>query len=387
MASRPSPSPPLRLGPRPLPLHWQLWLSSLLSSASGLMLLPNNLMGNPKPELQKLVAQLNQQPASQLGPALAQASASKINLFLQGVERYRTHPYQRRLKEPPAIWQAGSTRLMDYGGRGQPVLVLPSLINRPTVLDLTERQSLLRWLTTQGLHVYLLDWGTPDANEGTLSIEDYLIRAGKALAQIDTPVQLVGYCMGGLLALALAARHPDRVAQLALLATPWDFHAPNKIAALRAAQLYRLWQPLLGDLPVDLIQTLFTLLDPLGPAQKFVRFAEMTDKDEMDSFVALEDWLNDGVPLTRAMADTCLIDWYERNAPQELVDPSSIRTPTLVMIPQQDRIVPPESAEALAARLPDCRRLRVPLGHIGMIVSHSAPEQSWKPLAKWLGAH
>ncbi|HEX4192056.1 MAG TPA: alpha/beta hydrolase, partial [Stellaceae bacterium] len=49
-------------------------------------------------------------------------------LFLDGVERYRRHPYRRALEDPPLLWQEGTTRLLDYRPRGgPPVLVVPSL--------------------------------------------------------------------------------------------------------------------------------------------------------------------------------------------------------------------------------------------------------------------
>jgi polyhydroxyalkanoate synthase subunit PhaC len=377
---------PQHLGPRPLPLHWNIYLTSLLSSAPGLLLLNSNLLPSQSPQLQSLAQRLSQLPANQLGPALAKASASKLQQFLCGVERYHHYPRTKPQKAMPIVWQDGSSQLLRYGKSGVPVLVLPSLINRGYILDLDAQRSWLRSLTTQGLCPYLLEWGEPATAEHDYTLTDYANRAARALKFIGQPVQLVGYCMGGLLALKLSEQHPRLIRQLTLLATPWDFHAPSATAAQRAASLYRLWQPGLQGLPVDLIQTLFTLLDPLGPAQKFARFAELPDGPEADAFVALEDWLNDGVTLTARVADTCLIDWYERNAAHEFVNPSQVQVPTLVMIPQQDKIVPPESAEALAARLPDCRRLRVPLGHIGMMVSHHAPEVSWKPLAKWLGA-
>jgi polyhydroxyalkanoate synthase len=376
---------PRRQGPRPLPLHWNIYLLSLLSCGPGLMLSQLPLSLSPlSPELKNLAHQLNQLPASQLGPALAKVSASKLQLFISGVERYCAHPYHRTLKEPPVLWQQGSTRLLDYGKKGQPVLFIPSLINAATILDLDKNRSLLRWLAGQGLRPLLLDWGQPSAAETNYTLDDYTARAASALASLGQPAHVVGYCMGGLIALKVAQVHKNKVERLALLATPWDFHAGHKEAALRAAALYRVWQPGLSQLPVDYIQTLFTLLDPLGPGQKFIRFAELPEGPEAQAFVVLEDWLNEGVALTKPVADTCLIDWYERNAAHEFVDPARVQTPTLVMLPQHDKIVPPESAEALAQLLPDCRRIKVPLGHIGMIISHNAPAQSWAPLAAFL---
>src|SRR5262249_13639989 len=130
-------------------------------------------------------------------------------------------------------WQEGSTRLLDYGTRapdGRSVLVIPSLINRAYILDLSPEKSLLRFLASQGLRPLLIDWGRPDAPERGFTLTDYIAgrleaAAAAAVEIVGGPLGVVGYCMGGLLALALAQRCPRVVKALALLATPWDFHA------------------------------------------------------------------------------------------------------------------------------------------------------------------
>jgi polyhydroxyalkanoate synthase len=63
---------------------------------------------------------------------------------------------------------------------------------------------------------------------------------------------------------------------------------------------------------------------------------------------------------------------------------SRIAVPSLVVIPAQDRIVPPASAAALALRLPQAERLALTLGHVGMVVAREAPAALWQPLARWL---
>ena len=94
---------------------------------------------------------------------------------------------------------------------------------------------MLRWLAAHGVHPYLLDWGWPGEVERSFSLTDYIAgRLERAIAAMPGPVVLAGYCMGGLLALAAALRLPDKVSALALLATPWDFHAADP-ARRRAA--------------------------------------------------------------------------------------------------------------------------------------------------------
>jgi len=303
--------------------------------------------------------------------------------------------------------RAGTTRLLDYGAAGAaaacPVLVVPSLINRGYVLDLSAQRSLLRWLAGQGLRPFLVDWDRPGPEERRFTLTDYI--AGRLEAALDavraetgTRPAVIGYCMGGLLALALAIRRQDDVSGLALLATPWDFHAgADAQGALAAAALPGLG-PLMearGELPVDIIQGLFAGLDPQLVLRKFLAFARLDPASpKAAAFVALEDWLNDGVALSAPVARECLGGWYGENTPArgawrvagEVVDPGRLARPSLCMVPAQDRIVPPDSARALAGALPGTETLVPRLGHIGMVVSAGAETQVWRPLANWLAA-
>jgi pimeloyl-ACP methyl ester carboxylesterase len=58
--------------------------------------------------------------------------------------------------------------------------------------------------------------------------------------------------------------------------------------------------------------------------------------------------------------------------------------PTLIVLPSRDRIVPPRSAEPLAAAIPGADVLRPAFGHIGMMASPQAPQAVWRPIAEGL---
>ena len=155
-----------------------------------------------------------------------------------------------------------------------------------------------------------------------------------------------------------AERRPELVSALALLATPWDFHTPDPQRAMRTAQCLPFLEPqmaLSGTLPIDALQTLFTMLDPFGVGDKYRAFGRLPpDSPRARMFVALEDWLNDGIPLVAGVARDCLSKWYGENAPARgtwhiaglKVDAAAVRVPTFVTAPGRDRIVPPESARA-----------------------------------------
>src|SRR4029450_4363373 len=157
------------------------------------------------------------------------------------------------------------------------------------------------------------------------------------------PIIVVGYCMGGNLALALALRRQKDIAALACLATPWDFHADGETQARLIGAIGRSLDPLsqvLGEMPVDVLQSFFASLDPLSILGKFRRFAEMQD-DQARKFVALEDWLNDGVGLAAPVARECLTQWYGENTPAlgkwliagGPVQPEAMQLPALGRVP------------------------------------------------------
>ena len=316
--------------------------------------------------------------------------------LLAGLNAYRTAEPAPVPAPAPCLWRQGSSAMLDYGGTGPAVLFVPSLINRAHVLDLCPGHSMLRHLAARGMRPLLLDWGAPGEAEGGFTLTDYTLRLEAALAALAGPVVLAGYCMGGLLALAAALRQPGRVAALALLATPWDFAAGA--AGQATARLLATLEPLMaleGVLPVDAIQLLFAVGEPFGVAEKFRGFASLDPASPRGRlFVAIEDWLNDGVPLAAGVARECLGGWYGANTPMrgvwrvagQPVRPGDWRGPAFVAIPHRDRIVPPASARALAAAIPGAHVHEAPAGHVGMVAGTQAEAALWSPLAEWIAA-
>jgi polyhydroxyalkanoate synthase len=406
-----------RQGPRPLGLHLATAISTWLNSASALPLWKHSSPGsNPirlpglswHPSLRERGAQLSQDLAAADPEALRIAVGREVRQRLDELERgirlYRAHPYRRAPAAAPVVWRDGTTRLLDYGAGqgGPPLLVVPSLINRAYILDLWPERSFMQALARAGYRPFLVDWDRPGEAERGFRLDDYIdgrLRAalGKVVSITGQPPAVIGYCMGGLLAVALAALQPRDVAALMLLATPWDFHAERPELARSVARSSGPWMPFfdtLGMLPVDVLQGLFSALDPFLVVRKFCAFARLdTTSDRAREFVALEDWLNDGVPLASGVARECLLGWYGENTPGRglwqvagrTIDPASVTVPTLVVVPEQDRIVPPLSARALAQAIPNATVLSPPLGHIGMVSSRRAPAELWPQLTGWLG--
>ena len=405
MTERPErPGPLMRRGPRPLLLHLTLaMLRSNVSRATSPLWnadWPTSSAAAVLRSVQSAVRDGNH--GGEFPEAVIEETLRQDAALIAGIAAYRRHPWYRTLQDPPEVWSEGSTRLLDYRTEGGlPVLFVPSLINRAYVLDLAEGYSMLRWLAGQGVRPLLLDWGWPGETERRFTLTDYVAgrmeRAMTAAVRLTgTAPVLAGYCMGGTLAVAAAQRRPDLIGGLALLAAPWDFHAPEAERAVQAARTLPMLEPMLAfgnALPVDVLQSLFALLDPWGVADKYRGFARLpADSERARLFVALEDWLNDGIPLAAEVARACLGEWYGENATARgnwriaglPVDPATIDAPAFVAVPGRDRIVPPESARPLAALIPNAVLHQPLAGHIGMAAGARAEQSLWQPLLAWL---
>jgi polyhydroxyalkanoate synthase len=405
----PSLIPDRRLAPRPLPAHLASAAGLWLSSRIALPFLRNVLLpSSPAAErLRVLAAEIDAFGPEKVAGALDDEIERRAEAYLAGLEAYRRHPYRRPETSPPVLWQEGTTRLLDFGldagAVNRAVLVVPSLINRYYVLDLLPERSFLRHLAGCGLRPLVVDWGVPGVAERGFDLTRYIERLDRAFAaavrSAGAPLAILGYCMGGLFALAAALRQRHQVGCLALLGTPWDFHAGQGAQARLlgfAADRLAPAGAVVDTLPIEAVQSFFFLLDPFLAERKFVRFASLDPAGGVArSFVALEDWINDGVPLGLWVAHECMRSWYGDNEPGRgvwrvagrKVAPKLLGRPALVVIPGRDRIVPPGSAEPLAAALGSADVLRPALGHVGMMSATRAPAMLWTPIAKWLGAH
>lgn len=306
---------------------------------------------------------------------------------LAGLRAYQNASRLPRSPAPDAIARDGRIGLRDYGGTGRPVVVIPSLINPPFVLDLAPDNSLLRWLAAQGLRVLLVDWGTPTPEDSAMDLGDHARAVARLCATLDEPPLLVGYCLGGTIALATAAFAP--VAGIALIATPWRFDGFGDAGRAAIADVWTAAQPTaehLGVLPMELLQSMFWQIDPARTVDKFVRFAGLDPVDPAaQAFIALEDWANGGAPIPYAAGRELFDDLFDADLPgrerwtvgDQVVSPRP-PVPMVEFVAQNDRIVPAASAIGLSDQ-----RI-VPAGHVGMIVGRRGRSVLWEPLGRWL---
>lgn len=322
--------------------------------------------------------------------------------FLQGLEAVTSSDYSRPESTQSVIWQRGSASLIDYAPNMQDalaILLIPSLINRYYILDLTPSSSFILFLKESGFRPLVMDWGAPSEDEQNYNCADYISALALDAAvhlreNHDGPMALLGYCMGGVFAVAMAQLAPTLFDAMILLATPWDFSSPDstKLAVNDATGIMlKHWLMQMDPVPQPIINTLFHMIDPFSIQRRYSKFPQLSD-EEKAHFLAVEHWLNDGTPLSNKVACEGFIDWPLHNTLHEgkwkvgrtWIEPEAVRIATLCVIPENDRIVTKGCALPLSNRLPRCNLLEPSLGHVSMVVSHHAKKAVWQPVVKWL---
>jgi polyhydroxyalkanoate synthase len=286
-----------------------------------------------------------------------------------------------------------------------PLLLVPSLINRHYVLDLLPGKSFAESMVAQGHEVYIIDWGTPSAEDRYLSFDDicdtYLGRATRIAARASArgKAHLLGYCLGGTLAAIYAAARPEHVASLAVLAAPVRFEDDGLLSRWTRTQTFDVDKLVeaMGNVPWQLMQSAFHLLRPTMNAAKLVNFLDKAWTDEsLNGFLALETWGNDNVSFPGECYKRYVEELYRKDAlvagtftlsgrPAKL---ENITCPTLAVTFEHDNIVPWPSAAELIDQVGavDKERIHLPGGHVGAVVSQKASKTLWPQLSAWWAA-
>jgi polyhydroxyalkanoate synthase subunit PhaC len=307
------------------------------------------------------------------------------------------------------VYSEGSLRVKIYAAHESParaqVLLFPSLINRPYILDLGRGRSLIQALVRAGIEVVLFDWGSPSDAERDLGLDSLLegripraltaVHANSEFSETDArPRTIMGHCLGGNLALLFAARQKTANSNLSIdrlicLTTPID--TANSALINTWFQIPE-WDPTqfaqsLQTIPWPLLQASFLLLRPTMTPRRWIQFARhLTEKDFRESWLQMEIWSNDNVSFSSELFQDLLIPMYRDNAfTTAWRGIENLDLPIFSIAAMDDHIVPLQSARALRQSTPlaahDFHEMRG--GHIGAVISKRTREKLWPSLIEF----
>lgn len=351
-----------------------------------------------------------------LWPALAAASASEAAAVMarQFVALAGGASHEQAVAEPDwttpneIALDLKTVRLRDFStaDTGTPTLLCaPFALHGASVTDFAPGHSLVAALREAGRgRLYVTDWRSADDAMRYLGIDDYLATLNVLVDHIGSPVDLVGLCQGGWLALIYAARFPAKVRKLALAGAPIDTAAaPSGMSEIVARTPAAMFDELvkLGDGRVigGKVQALWA---PNAAGDEEVhRTLETEAPIDSHEFARLKARFQDWYAWTVDVPGTYYLEavdrLFKRNqlaagafvALGQRIDLGRFTTPLYLLAARDDELVAPAQLFALshlAGTAPENIRTDLaPCRHLGLFMGRSVLREHWPAVAAWLG--
>lgn len=210
----------------------------------------------------------------------------------------------------------------------RPLLIVPPWINKFYVLDLSPRNSFVRWAVAQGFTVFTISWANPDESLAQKGFDDYL--AEGPLAALDAIEKItgqhdaaaVGYCLGGtLLSCALgylAGKGDQRISAATVFTTMTDFAEPGELGVfIDEEQLQTLERQMneRGYLDVGQMSAAFSMIRANDLIWSFVVHNYLLGRDPLPFDILY--WGSDSTRMPAKMHGFYLRNMYQHNRLRE----------------------------------------------------------------------
>ncbi len=349
-----------------------------------------------------------------LWPAFLAASASEMAaLAAKHFANLAVGPVGAAAEEPK--WATAHTvpldlktvRLLDFSteAKGTPaMLCTPLALHGAAVADLASGHSLVQALRQAGLgRLFAADWRPAVRDMRFLGIDDYLAVLNVLVDHVGPPVDLIGLCQGGWMALVYAARFPAKVRKLVLAGAPVDLAAaPSPLSDLA------------GMTPLPAFEELVRIGDGIVPGRKVLKFwgvedvltddvrqvlqtDQPTTSQQFNDLEALfRGWYAWTIDLPGAYYLEVVDKLYKHNqlalgkfvALGERIELANVKAPAFLLAAEADELVAPAQLFAaerlLGTPAGNVRCATVPGRHVGLFMGKDVLENTWPTIVRWL---
>ena len=248
-----------------------------------------------------------------------------------------------------------------------PLLIIPPWINKYYILDLTPRNSFIKWAIDQGHTVFVISWVNPDARHAHKTFDDYLVEGPlAALDVIDkrcktNTTNLVGYCLGGTLTAVLLGwlksnKQEKRVKSTTFFTSMIDFNEPGELGVFvdpEGVDALEKRMASKGYLEASEMASTFNMLRSNDLIWSFVVNNYLLGKDPVPFDLLF--WNSDATRMPAKMHSYYLRNMYIHNKLREpkgltiagrSIDLSTVTTPCYFISAKDDHIAPWKSTFA-----------------------------------------
>jgi polyhydroxyalkanoate synthase len=342
---------------------------------------------------------------------VAHAAANTFDMvFKGGVADLRRTP-ARIIDEAPkrTIYQYLAK---EDRSRHLPVLLVPPLAAPTICFDLRRGCSMAEHLLGLGHPTYLLEYGSIAFSDRDLGLEHWVQDIiPTAIENVSAhaggaPVQVVGWCLGGIMSLlALAARGDLAVNSIAAVASPFDFEQLRLFAPLRGVAnitnglLGTAFYRALGGAPAPIVKRAFQLstLDkyltkPLAMA------TNLHDRDFLAQVEAVDHFIDNmhaypgrtmGQLYHQVFRVNDLADG-QLELGDHAIDLADVRVPVLAVAGTTDTLAPRAAVHHIASLLTNAPQVRLetgPGGHLGVLTGRKAAGTTWRWIDEFFARH
>jgi polyhydroxyalkanoate synthase len=282
----------------------------------------------------------------------------------------------------------------------RPLLIFPPWINKYYIMDLREENSLIRWLTGQGLTVMVVSWRSADEETRDYTWDDYVEKGAfaaihEAVAQTGSDkVNAIGYCIGGTLltsALGYMAKNgDDRVASATFFASQSDFSDAGDLMVFTDDSSLDAIDTVIeqnkGIMPGEMMGETFNWLRPVDLVWRYVVDNYMLGRRPRPFDLLF--WNADQTNIPGKTHRTYLHQLYRNNELSsgtfkvlgETISMGDIDIPVTIQASREDHICPWHSIYRGAQKYSgDVNFILAGSGHIAGVINHPSAEkyQHW----------
>ncbi|MFT6436875.1 MAG: polyhydroxyalkanoate synthase [Candidatus Azotimanducaceae bacterium] len=332
-----------------------------------------------------------------------------IQRSIKGVQFVNSGKASVGLTPKDVVYDRGTLQLYHYHPRSDeiyriPIILVMATTNRGYVFDLLPGQSLVEYLLDHGFDVFMIDWDTPMSSERGLSLADYtqdfLPSCIEKVQEItgEEDVNMVSYCMGGVLSLIYASTHLNGpLKNLVCMTTPVNWHEMGLMkhwSDERYLDVDKLVDTL-GIVPAEFIEQSFEMLRPAQKTAGRLRvWNEMWNDDFVRSYRAFERWGSETLPLAGEYyrETTRELMWANKLFEGNLVidgmsaNLADIKIPIMNAIAEHDHIAPYKATKPLLEKVgsEDTHEIVLKGGHVSLIAGPNAVRRLWPEIDRWL---
>jgi len=295
---------------------------------------------------------------------------------------------------------------------GDPVLLVTPLAAPALCYDLRRGCSLVEHLLQTGRPTYLVEYGEVSFANRSLGVEHWVGEAVPAAIQAVSedaggrPVHVVGWSLGGIFALLVAADDADLpIGSLSVLGSPFDVRQVPLVAPLRPlvdltdGRIVTALYQALGGAPKPVVRWAFQLtsVDKLL-TKPLAQLSHLADADFLAQLEAVDRFTDNIIAYPGRTFGQLYHRFFRTNGlvtgrldlGDRVIDITRVKLPVLVVAGTSDGIAPTAAVRAVLPLLGNAEETRfetVPGGHLGLLTGRAARTATWPVLDAWFRDH